>query len=88
MSAEERERIRIDFWDRIVQSHGIPTRNDDEIEFPSYLLFCVLQCFTLAFKSHTLQLQKLLFTLQMSVYLWTCCQTNPLENLQNIKKEE
>ena len=32
MSTEERERIRIDFWDRIVQSHGIPTQNDDEIE--------------------------------------------------------
>ena len=31
-TAEERERIRIDFWDWIVQSHGIPTLNDDEIE--------------------------------------------------------
>ena len=31
-SAKERERIRIDFWDWIVQSHGIPTLNDDEIE--------------------------------------------------------
>ena len=31
-SALERERIRIDFWDWIVQSHGIPALNDDEIE--------------------------------------------------------
>ena len=31
-SAGERERIRIDFWDWIVQSHGIPALNDDEIE--------------------------------------------------------
>ena len=31
-TAEERERIRIDFWDWIVHSHGIPTLNDDEIE--------------------------------------------------------
>ena len=31
-SAKERERIRIDFWDWIVQSHGIPALNDDEIE--------------------------------------------------------
>ena len=33
MSAEERERIRIDFWDWIVQSYWIPALNDDEIEF-------------------------------------------------------
>ena len=32
MSAKEQEKIRIDFWDRIVQSHGIPTLDDDKIE--------------------------------------------------------
>ena len=37
-SAEERERIRIDFWDWIVQSHGIPTLNDDEIELSLTIL--------------------------------------------------
>ena len=31
-SAEERERIRTDFWDWILQSHGIPALNEDEIE--------------------------------------------------------
>ena len=34
-SAEERERIRLDFWDWIVQSHGIPAQNDDEVELTS-----------------------------------------------------
>ena len=29
-SAKEREMIPIGFWDRIVQSYGIPTLNDDE----------------------------------------------------------
>ena len=37
-TAEERERIRIDFWDWIVQSHGIPTLNDDEIECSIHIL--------------------------------------------------
>ena len=35
-SAGERERIRIDFWDWIVHSHGIPTLNDDEIELQQF----------------------------------------------------
>ena len=37
-TAEERERICIDFWDWIVQSHGIPTLNDDEIECSIHIL--------------------------------------------------
>ena len=39
-SAEERERIRIDFWNWIVQSHGIPTLNDDEIELKMHMSKC------------------------------------------------
>ena len=44
-SAEERERIRIDFWDWIVQSHGIPALNDDEIEY-LFILSLTVPIFT------------------------------------------
>ena len=40
--AEERERIRINFWGWIVQSHGIPTLNDDEIEVIFLDIFSVV----------------------------------------------